>query len=162
MNFAEAEKYIATHHSETIDNLCRFFETDVLLFWSDKPDVYEYQNQHWQPILDKLNSVFKLDLQKTTFLISAENKKSVALFADILNSLTIKELTGCFIASSELKSVLLGLLMAKKEISASEAFNASFLEELYQNKFWGEDPAAKNARSDTQKTLSEIEGYLNF
>ncbi|MBR3676535.1 MAG: hypothetical protein IKN71_05325 [Alphaproteobacteria bacterium] len=161
MNFSEAEKYIATHRRETIQNFCRFLDTDVLLFWSDKPDLFAYQNQHWQPLLNKLNSVFKLDLQKTTTLLPPKNKTAEIIFEKILTEMPDKELTGCFLAASELKSVLLGLLLAKKEISAAEAFEASFLEELYQNKFWGEDVAAANARNTTRKSLSEVEGYLN-
>ena len=161
MNFTDAEKYIATHRQETIQNLCRFLDTDVLLFWSDKPDLFAYQNQHWQPLLNKLNSVFKLDLQKTTTLLPPKNKTAEIIFEKILTEMPDKELTGCFLAASELKSVLLGLLLAKKEISAAEAFEASFLEELYQNKFWGEDVAAANARNITRKSLSEVEGYLN-
>ena len=161
MNFVEAEKYIATHRRETIQNLCRFLDTDVLLFWSDKPDLLAYQNQHWQPLLNKLNSVFKLDLQKTTTLLPPKNNAAETIFERILTEMSDKELTGCFLAASELKSVLLGLLLAKKEISAAEAFEASFLEELYQNKFWGEDVAAANAHNITRKSLSEVEGYLN-
>lgn len=161
MNFAEAEKYIATHRQKTMSSLCQFLDTDVLLFWSDNQDLSEYQNQYWQPLLNKLNSVFKLNLQKTTTLLPVKNKTAEIIFEKILTEMSNKELTVCFLAASELKSVLLGLMLAKKEISATEAFEASFLEELYQNKFWGEDVVAENARRTILKSLSEAERYLN-
>lgn len=160
MDFAKSREYIAAHRSETIENMCRFLQTDTLLFWSDNEALFEYQKKHWQPVLDMLNAVFKLDLQTTTGLTPPDNKHVVHEFSRCLNNMSDNELTGCFLAASEMKSVLLGLLLAKKEISASEAFKNAFLEELFQNQSWGEDFAAVEAREITKKHLEQIEGYL--
>ena len=122
--------------------------------------ILEYQKNQWQPVLDLLNAVFKLDLQITTGLTPPDNKHVVSEFSRHLNNMSDNELTGCFLAALEMKSVLLGLLLAKQKITAADAFKMAFLEELFQNQSWGEDFAAVEARENTKKHLEQIEGYL--
>lgn len=160
MDIAKSQQYIAAHRDETAENLCRFIVTDTLLFWDTKSDLAAYQQKHWQPILDKLNAVFKLNLQKTTSFTPAENVQAVSILKKLFAEMSDKELTTCFLAASETKSVLLGLLLAKQEINVAEAFKAAFLEELFQNKYWGEDAAAYNAREKVKQQLEQLERYL--
>ena len=161
MDFKQSQNYIASHREETIDILSRFMETDVLLFWSNEAELSACQKNCWQPILDDLNSVFKLCPQTTTKLYPPKNKDAEIAFKNHLETLSDKELTACFLASAEMKSVLLGLMLSKRKISAQKAFNAAFLEELYQNKLWGKDAAAANAQQNSLKNLVEIERLLN-
>ena len=160
MDLLKSQKYIAAHRDETIKTLCRFLLTDTLLFWSDNPDLYAHQQKHWQPVLDTLNTVFKINLQTTTHLIPAANENVIPEFERHINAMSDKELTGCFLAAAEMKSVLLGLLLATRKITAVEAFEKAYLEELYQNQFWGEDAAALQARETAKNNLLQIEDYL--
>ncbi len=160
MNIVEFQKSIAPKRTEVINNLCRFLSADTMLFWSDNPDLQAFQKKHWQPLLDKLNGVFKLNVKTTTGLYLEEDVALVHDFAKHLNNMSDKELTACFLAASKLKSVLLGLLLAKREISSDDALYASFLEEFYQNQKWGEDVAALNLRQSIKSDLDEIERYL--
>lgn len=160
MDFAKSQNYVAAHRDETIEILRRYLQTDTLLFWSEEPTLFAYQKKHWQPILDVLNSVFKLELQTTTGIMPPENEQTASGFEQHLNSMSDKELTGCFLAASEMKSVLLGLLLAKQKLSVAEAFNAAFLEELYQNQFWGEDAAAINTRKKVKSQLEKIAEFI--
>lgn len=162
MDFIKSQQYIAEHRAETVDNICRFLDVDTLLFWDEKEDLSAYQIKYWQPLLHKLKTEFGLDMQTTTGLLLTENEKNTKKFSHILQSMSNKELTGCFLAASELKSVLLGLLFAKQKISAAEAFQAAYLEEIYQNQFWGEDVAALNARKKSKELLENIEEYLKL
>lgn len=160
MDFVKSQEYIAKHRSETMQNLCRFALTDVLLFWSETEDVWAMQKKCWQPVLNDLNNVFKLNFATTADFNVPQNEEPICKLADILNNLSDKELTGCFLAASETKSVLLGLMLTKQKITPSEAFSAAFLEELYQNKFWGKDPAALNLQEKTKQHLYEIAEYI--
>ena len=161
MDLKKSEEYIATHRFETIKHLCHYLSTDTLLFWSEETELKDCQQKTWQPIFDMLKSTFNLDLKKTISLMPADNKESEQIFEKLLNMLSDKELTACFLAASEMKSVLLGLLLAKQKITVSEAFAAAFLEELYQNLFWGKDVAAVNAQNQSKKELEKIAEYLN-
>lgn len=160
MDFSKSQNYVAAHRDETIEILRRFLQADTLLFWSEEPNLFAYQKEYWQPILDVLNGVFKLELQTTTGIIPPENRQATLEFEQYLCNMSDKELTGCFLAAQDMKSVLLGLLLAKQKLSITEAFNAAFLEELYQNQFWGEDTAAINAREKIKKQLEEIAEFI--
>lgn len=160
MDFIAAEKYVAAHRTEIIDSLCRFFVTDTLLFWSDKADLAAYQKAHWQPLLDMLNTVFKIELKPTTTILAPENNSALLQYKKQLETTSDKELAVCHMAAAETKSVLLGLLLAKQQIDAKKAYEAAFLEEIYQNKFWGEDVAALNARQKSLELLENLERYL--
>lgn len=160
MDFAKLQKSISENRADVIKNLGRFLPADTLLFWSDNEQLHELQKKHWQPLLKTLNSVFKMDLQITTGLAAPENREATEIFAQHLNKMSDKELAACYWAASAMKSVLLGLLLAKQKISTEQALFACFLEEIYQNKRWGEDVAALNLRRQIQEDLSEIERYL--
>ncbi len=160
MDIKKSEKYIISHRTEITSLLCRFLPTDTILFWSNTPDLFAYQQKCWQPILNSLNTVFKLDFKPTKSLEPIQDKSTERNFAKLLCNLSDKELTACFLAASEMKSVLLGFLLVKQKITLKEAFAATYLEELYQNKFWGEDVAAQNARQITLNSLQQIEEYL--
>ena len=161
MDFLKSQNYIAAHRDETIAEMCRFLQTDTLLFWSDKPDLFAFQQKQWKPILNELNAVFKLDLQITKGLNPPENTQAITELAYCLQKMSDTELTGCFLAALETKSVLLGLLLAKQKISVAETYNAAFLEEIFQNISWGEDTAALNARKITKSHLQQIAEFLN-
>lgn len=160
MDLNKFQKSISARRADAINDLCRFLSVDTLLYWSDNPDLQAEQNKYWQPILNNLNSVFKLKMKTTTGLFLPEDNVVSREFAKQLSNLSDKELTACFLAASKMKSVLLGLMLSKRKISADDAFYASFLEEFYQNKKWGEDVAALNLRRQVKEDLLEIERYL--
>ena len=131
-----------------------------MLFWSEVPELKALQQEKWQPLLDVFKTQYKLNLETTTELDAEKNAASKNVFENLLQNLSDKELTGCFLASAESKSPLLGYLLVKKQIDASEVFTAAFLEELYQNRYWGTDEAAANKHRQVKLTLNQIEEFL--
>ena len=59
-----------------------------------------------------------------------------------------------------MKSVLLAIALVKKKLNADEAFNAAYLEELWQAESWGVEEEAEKRRSELKKELHEIEDFL--
>jgi chaperone required for assembly of F1-ATPase len=55
---------------------------------------------------------------------------------------------------------LSALLLAKGEISAKEAFEISYAEELYQRTRWGDEPISGERLDSIRRELEEIEDYL--
>ena len=75
-------------------------------------------------------------------------------------ALSDKELSGFYVAALNMRSVLLALALVKGKISASEAFELSELEELYQARKWGVDQIAETRRDSIKKILISAEQYL--
>lgn len=159
-DISKSAEYICEHRGETINNLIKFLPTDTILFWSENTELNALQQKKWQPLLDILNKTYNLNLKFTTGLTADKNESNCRVFKKMLENLSDKELTGCFLAALESKSSLLGYLLAKKKIDALEAYSAAFLEEIYQNKYWGVDEAAANKQQQVKSMLIQIEEFL--
>ena len=59
-----------------------------------------------------------------------------------------------------MRSVLLAAALVKGRINAKEAFDAAFLEELWQNESWGVDEEAAKRREEMREELQQIEDFL--
>lgn len=162
INFKQAEKDIKEHRSEVIEKLVEFSFTDVILFWSANEDIKKLQTEKWLPVLKWLNNRFKITLKETDGLTPPpQNENNRAVFMQILEKMSLKILTAYYLAAVRLKSPLLALAFAEKKISASEAFDLAYLEELYQSKSWGVDDEAEQGRQCVKNELLEIEDFLH-
>lgn len=162
IDFKQAEKDIKEHHSEVIEKLVEFSFTDVILFWSANEDVKKLQAEQWLPVLKWLNNRFNITLKETDGLMPLpQNENNRAVFTQILEKMSLKTLTAYYLAAVRLKSPLLALAFAEKKISAAEAFDLAYLEELYQSKSWGVDEEAEQGRQCLKKELLEIEDFLH-
>ena len=162
INFKQAEKDIKEHRSEVIEKLVEFSFTDVILFWSANEDIKKLQAEKWLPVLKWLNNRFKITLKETDGLTPPpQNENNRVVFMQILENMSLKTLTAYYLAAVRLKSPLLALAFAEKKISASEAFDLAYLEELYQSKSWGVDDEAEQGRQCVKNELFEIDDFLN-
>lgn len=162
LDFKQAEKEIKEHRSEVIEKLVEFSFTDVILFWSANDDIKSLQTEKWLPVLKWLNNRFKITLKETDGLTPPpQNENNRAGFAEILEKMSLKTLTAYYLAAVRLKSPLLALALSEKKITASEAFELAYLEELYQSKSWGVDEEAEQGRQCVKNELLEIEEFLH-
>ena len=71
-----------------------------------------------------------------------------------------KELGAFYVAALNMKSVLLAAALVKGKINANQAFEAAFLEELWQNENWGADEEALKKREELKQELVDVENFL--
>ena len=160
-NLQQVEKDIKQHRAEIIDRLVNFALNDVLLFWSSDKEVKKEQQEKWLPILrwvdETLNARFK---QTTSLEPEKSDKKAINELKKYLDGLSDKELTSFYIAALNMRSVLLAVALTKGHINATEAFELSELEELYQARKWGSEPVAEARRNSIKDSLISAEKYL--
>lgn len=161
MLFRDVEQYVLQNKEKIVSLLAEYVLTDTILFWSDEKDLNFLQQEKWQPIIDFVNKEIGINLQKT-YKITPPNENNLyqEAFKIYIRTLYLKELTALYLGATELKSVLLSIAFVKKKISATEAFNLSFLEEFFQNKSWGTDKEAENKKEQIKETILKIEEYL--
>ncbi len=160
-NLKQVEEDIKQHRAEIIDRLVNFALNDVLLFWSTDKEVKKEQQEKWLPILkwvdDTLNTRFK---QTTSLETDTSGKTAATELKKYLDNLSDKELTSFYVAALNMRSVLLAVAMIKGRINATEAFELSELEELYQARKWGSEPVAEARRNSIKDSLISAEKYL--
>lgn len=156
----EATKDVAQNREEIITKLLELAKTDLLFFWGENKDLFLRQEKKWMPILEWASQILKAKLETTDKLDVPANEEMKAPMAKMLKEMSNKELACYYAATFNMRSALLALALVKGKISAEEACELSYLEELWQNEVWGTDPEAKSKRQERCEELQEIEKYL--
>lgn len=161
IDFKQAEKEIAENREEVIQKLVDFSFTDTLLFWSKDTKIKKIQEEKWAPVLFWFSKKFNINLEKTdSFDVPKGNQRYRNEMEAVMDKLPIKQLTAFYFISVRLKSTLLALAMVEGQISAEEAVELSYLEEIHQNEIWRTERKSFYARKQIKKEIEEIEEYL--
>lgn len=152
---------MAANREQIIDKLVEFSQTDMLLFWGENRELMEREQELWGPILQWANDSMELKLKTTTGLdVPEQEEKNGYKMRLFLESLSDKELLAFFKAALDMRSVLLAAALVKGRLSAEEAFNAAFIEELWQSENWGVVEEAEKKRDELKQELIDIEKFL--
>ena len=154
-------KEIAKNREEVIDRLVQFALTDMLLFWGPNKELAERQEKIWGPILQWASYEVNTKFIKTQSIdVPSQEENSAQRLKMFMETLSNKELAAFYIAALNMKSVLLAAALIKGKINAQQAFEAAYLEELWQAENWGVETEAEKRRTEIRKELQEIETFL--
>ena len=90
----------------------------------------------------------------------SQEEKSAERLKMFMESLSNKELAAFYVAALNMKSVLLASALIKGKINAKQAFEAAYLEELWQAENWGVEEEAEKRRQEVRQELKDIEEFL--
>lgn len=156
-----ALKDVSQNRDAVIDKLVEFSGTDMLLFWGENKDLIERQQKLWQPILDWAQQTMDMEFKTTSGIdVPEQDKETGVRMRAFLNSLSDKELLAFFKAALDMRSVLLAAALVKGRLTAEQAFEAAFVEELWQSENWGVVEEAQQRRDELKAELVEIEKFL--
>ena len=154
-------KEIAKNREEVINRLVQFALTDMLLFWGQNKELVERQEKIWGPILKWASYEVNTKFIKTQSLdVPSQEEKSAERLKMFMESLSNKELAAFYVAALNMKSVLLASALIKGKINAKQAFEAAYLEELWQAENWGVEEEAEKRRQEVRLELKDIEEFL--
>ena len=143
------------------EQLMGFARADCLLYWSPSEKVFAEQEKLWFPILTWVGNILKIELKTTTGLDEpTENRQYGPAFRKIILELDDVQFAAFYVAASLMRSDILALALVKGRLSADDAFEAAFVEEIWQAKIWGIDEEAEKRRQAIHSELKEIEKFL--
>ncbi len=158
----QATEEIAQYRQDIIKRLLQYAGTDLLLFWGTNKDLVAKQEKLWQPLLEWAKEEFQTQFVKTQQLdVPIQDKQTGVRLKLFLESLSDKELAAYYLAALNMRSVLLAAALVKGRITAKQAFEAAYLEELYQAEVWGSDDEAEAKRQERLQELCDIEKFLH-
>lgn len=130
---------------ETVAELVRYGETDLLCYRADRPQgLVERQDASWQPLLDWLDRRHGIVLRACRGVLpQPQDPRAIARLGEVVGSCDDFELTALQMAATGAGSVVIGLAMIAGDLSAGDAADAAFLDDRYQIEHWGADPEAE-------------------
>ena len=153
---------VPVQRERVIDDTAKYAASDMLCYRATDPaSLVQRQHQLWQPLLDWLAERYDARLtvaSGTTFVAQpsaavASLRAAVAAHADLaLSALyNLTHISG---------SLGIGLALSEQRLSASDAFAAAELDELYQLERWGEDPTATKRHEGIRRDLEAGARFL--
>ena len=144
------------------DELARYCETDLLCHIADGPmELVEREEQFWRPIRDWAGREMGILLVPVEGLLaSPQPDASLDAAREIALTMDDFRLTGTLFACGLYGSALLALAVAAGQLSGTDAFEISRVDEAWQNEQWGEDEEAKAATEARRKEAKALEQWM--
>ena len=144
------------HRADVVDGIMRFGDNELLCQRATDPvDLVAEQDNVWQPYLVWCKATFNADLRTGSGIIPFEqNQEALTSLRGFVEQLDAFRLTGLSEACGTLGSLVLGLALIKGNADATAVFEAAELDHIWQNKKWGQDPAAEGRHADIKRDLA--------
>lgn len=137
--------------------IAAYGETDLLCYRADTPPaLVERQEAAWRPWLDWSRVTLGAALAVTAGVMHVrQHPAAVAALQRAVAAENGWVLAGLGIAVPALGSLVLGLALARGEITASEAHAISRIDEAYQIEQWGVDEAAELRQAQVAADIAD-------
>ena len=147
-----------------IDQLIRYGETDLLCYRAtEPPDLVDRQTAMWQPLIDWIEAHHAVRLEVSHGLMPRpQPSAAVAALRAALEPLDAMRLAGLNAATAAAGSVVLGLALLARRLSAEETWALSQLDETFQIERWGEDHEAARRRAELRADLVAAGRFLEL
>ena len=152
---------ISERREEIVENLLKFFVTDMMFFWGEEKGLIEKQEEVWGPLLKWATEVFETKFVKARdFDVPEQDMQSGFKIKFFMEDLTDKELAVLYYTTYTTKSVLLGAAFVRKKIDVEQVFEAASLEETWQQQAWGIDDAIEKNHKELESDLKVLAEFL--
>jgi len=149
---------IASHHrEEVIDGIMRHGESELICQRAADPaDLVAKQNEIWQPYHDWIRSQFHVELRTGSGIVPFRQKPEALLaLRKQVETYDAFSLTGVSEAVGVAGSLVLGLALIMGHADVEAVFGAAELDQLWQEKKWGEDPAVAGRQAEIRRDLDD-------
>ena len=145
-----------SHRDEVITSIVRYGESELLCQRTAEPaDLAAEQQRVWQPYLDWCKATYAADMHTGTGIAPfPQNAAALVALRTAVQAFDVFALTGLSEAVGVSGSLVLGLALAAGYADPATVLAAAELDQLWQNKKWGEDPAVQARHVDILRDLA--------
>lgn len=146
-----------------LDEILGFVLHDLVCYRVPHPaSLAERQARYWQPLLDKFCARHGVTLDVSETLGGVENAKALPSLRAALETWGGHELVALYGLTQSMGSFVLAKTLADGDVTAQEAFQLAFLEELHQAEAWGMDAEAERRRARIAQDIAHCARYLEL
>lgn len=158
-----AQDRVAPDPGPMVEGLAGYAGTDLLCYRAEDPALAEEQSRAWQPLLDWAETALGARLTITAGLMPvAQPAASLAAIRAAIAAHAAEELAALGVLVPGLGSVVLGLALSAGRLDAAQAHRLAILDEVYQERRWGEDPEVQARRARIAADLATAERFLSL
>ena len=147
-----------------IENVLGFINTDLICYRADGPnELVDLQNSSWNPIISFIKKY--IDVELKFFIGVMPSKQSSEIFnrlKTLINSFSDMEISALHRMTNLTGSIFISICILKGDVLKNEAFELSFLDELYQAKNWGIEQESLDKRDKIAKELNRIISFVEL
>ena len=139
-----------------VAELVRYGGTDLLCHRAERPpELVARQAAAWQPLLDWLRERHGIALRAAAGVVpQRQDPQSLSRLERVAGAGDDFELTALHAAAAGTGSVAVGLALMAGRVTADEAADAAFLDDLYQIGRWGADAEAEARLADGRREIA--------
>lgn len=153
---------VSTLVAETAAAFAAYGMSDLLCYRADNPErLVTRQAEAWDPLLAWARARFDMSFEVTNGVLPVSQPAiNEARFANIAGT-DVFRLTGLAHVAALLGSAILTLALEDGYIDAQQAYEAAFLDDLYQIEEWGHDEEADMRLSKIALEIRQAARYLS-
>ena len=148
--------------AEAEAGVVKYGETDLLCHRAPDPaPLIARENEAWDPLLAWAERDLGVRLTKIVGILpQTQPPAALAALAAAVRPLDDFALTGLAHGAGLARSAIIAFALARRAISAADAFAAATLEEHYQLEVWGEDREARERLDNLRAEFEALETFF--
>ncbi|HBM91210.1 MAG TPA: ATPase, partial [Rhodospirillaceae bacterium] len=155
---------LAKEREKIVDCLLAFTRSELLCHRTERDgSLSERQQAVWQPVLDWCSASYGASFCLTCGVMPTEKReKTDQALRRPLEACNDFWLTGVRHAAETAGSLVLGLALAERHLTAEQVFEASELDVLHQTESWGKDPVTQGRHKAVRFDLEVCEKWFSL
>lgn len=146
------------------EDILKYLGTDLVCYRADGPEkLIARQAKLWDPYLDWMHDAFAVSLKSTSGIVAvAQPSAATETVRENLTDQSPATLFALQLATAISGSAVLALALWKKAFDAEEIFEASRLDERFQEELWGVDAEAKEREDRLRRDFMVVSRFLSL
>jgi len=155
---------IGPQRTTFIEKIKGHANSDLVCYWAEfPPDLVKSQHDTWQPLIDWANKSFGTAFQTTVGIKHIDQpEESISIMGQEAGKFDDFALAAFTDLETTLGSVIIAMSLYHQKINLDQAFDAAFLDELFQIDRWGEDQEAAERRKGVREELAATHNFINL
>ena len=149
---------VSEERNSYINDIINFIDTDLICYRADNPiDLVSFQNKQWDPIISFIEKYINTKVSVFKGVMPSQQSSEVHhRFKNLIVELSDVQISVLHRITNLVGSVFLSLCILKKDLTHKQAFELSFLDELWQAENWGYEDDASAKRKKIRTELNRL------